>query len=132
MWEARYYDRYIDRLVIRELTFDQHYYDGLNGPQLLTVTGNPWRLEKGSDGWVRLYLKKAKYLRLGIANADFIGTYDPFAHKTIQTNEELVLQVLIDSTGNQVLHHLFLDPDEGLPLSGNEVDVFRKVGAVED
>lgn len=76
---------------------------------------------------MRIYLKEAKYFRLGVANADYIGTYDPFVNFSIQTSDGLVLQVLVDASGELLLHHLFLDPDEGLGFFDNDDNVFHKV-----
>ena len=41
--------------------------------------------------------------------------------------DELVLQVLVDSSGNLVLRHLFLGPDEGIPLFGEDRAIFHRV-----
>jgi hypothetical protein len=124
VWEATYSQESIDRITLKENHFQQTYRD----PETdFGVNGNAWRLERLPSGFVRIYLPGARYYALGVDNSNWLPSYDPFIGDDAPVIDELVLQVVIDSAGNLVLRHLSLDPDEGIPMFGEDRALFHRV-----
>lgn len=124
VWEANYSPESIDRITLKENHFQQTYRD----PETdFGVNGNAWRLERLPRGFVRIYLPGAQYYALGVENSNLLPSYDLFTGDDATVIDELVLQVLIDSAGNLVLRHLSVDPDEGIPMFGEDRALFHRV-----
>ena len=126
VWEATYFQGSIDRITLKENHFQQTYRD----PETdFGVNGSSWRLERLPSGFVRIYLPGARYYVEGRENSNLLPSYDPFTDDNARVIDELLLQVLIDSAGNLVLRHLSVDPDEGIPMFGEDRALFHRVEA---
>jgi len=135
-WEAHYWKDVVDQLIIREDgLFKQIYRDGTG--YVYETPWNEWWVEHFPDGRVRLHLKGARYYREGISIAEEDGMlpgsnwprffYDPFADESIDMVRKLILNVQTDSSGELILHHMWISSDRGFALIGGEMEVFRRI-----
>ncbi len=137
-WEVHYWKGDVDRLIIRaDGLFKQTYQDGTVEGYVYETPWNKWWLERFDDGRVLLHLEGARYYLAGIRVAEEDGMlpgsnwprffYDPFADESIDMVRKLVLNVQTDSSGELILHHMWISSDRGFALIGGEKEVFRRV-----
>lgn len=146
-WEA-HYGRSVDRLILRgDRTFKQIYRDNYEKDYVYETPWNKWWVERFPNGRARLHLQGARNYRVGILLAERDGLhhpcpkeypdchwasepydyYDPFAREFVDMVNKLVLNVRSDSSGELLLLHLWRGGDEGFPIFGGEVMVFRRI-----
>lgn len=147
-WETRY-GRGVDRLIFRaDGTFRQVFERRVGfilTDYVYETPWNEWRLERFSDGRVRVHMQGARYYLDGVRLAELDGThfgssefwgggspppygfYDPFAKETVYMVGELILNVRTDSTGQLLLHHMWSSPERGFVVLGCEQEQFRRV-----
>lgn len=147
-WEVRYGERGIDRLILKQDgTFKQIYQDYTEEDYVYETSWNEWWVERSSNGKVLVHLQGARYYLAGIRIAELDGMgnpcpeespdcysghnprsfYDPIADDTIHMVKELVLNVRSDSSGDLLLHHMWISSDRGFALIGGEREEFRRV-----
>jgi hypothetical protein len=126
IWETHYSRQSTDRLELRaDGTFRQTYAD--SGENYAFETRwNAWRLQRLSDGLIRVHLKGARYFPDTPAQQAY-GLYDPFAKETLRPINELVLSVRVDLEGELVLHHMWTTSDRGFALFGGEKLYFVRI-----
>lgn len=145
-WQAHYGKDAIDTITLyADNSFKQTY---LNQSQsyLFEITGSEWSLESRSNNLFRIHLLNARYFHAGIEFAENDGRknlsspcltvdnctwglepylfYDPFVNDFVEMVDKLVLDVVIDSYGNVLLHHMWKSSDQGFPLFGKDREVF--------
>lgn len=88
-----------------------------------------WSIEPLAGGFYRLHLPGLRYNVYGLnGQKERVMYYDPFVNKAVKMENELILHVRQDASGQLILHHLFLGADEGFPIFGAESLIFRRVG----
>ena len=127
IWEAHYSLRAVDQLVLRRDDFSQKYQDKDEAGYNFEQSGNEWTMKHFPDGRVQIWLERGKYFRLGYNLSKKLPIYNPFTEEFEDVATQLILEVRTDSAGNLILHHLFLDADQGFALIGGERQYFRKV-----
>jgi hypothetical protein len=139
-WETEY-GRSIDRLTLgADHTFQQLYEDRYAPEYVYHSPPGNWWVERLQDGQVRLHLEGARYYLDGIKIAEREGLesygepdpppmpfFDPIAEELVFMVGKLVLNVRVDSSGELLLHHLWMYHDEGFAMTGCERDIFRRV-----
>jgi len=125
-WEANYGSSGTDKLIFYEDGTFKQVYKGPKGDY--HSQRNTWWLERLADGFARIHLPGAHYYAPG-SNNEFAPSYvyDPFLQATLELDDELVLHIRLDSSGKLLLHHLFLDSDEGFPIVGANTLIFRHI-----
>lgn len=139
-WETEY-GRSVDRVTLAaDHTFEQLYEDGYAPEYVYHSPPGKWWVEYLQDGEIRLHLEGARYYPagLGIAEREGLESYgqphpppmpffDPFAQEGVFMVGELVLQVRTDSSGELLLHHLWMHHDRGFAIAGCQRLQFRRV-----
>ena len=144
-WEARY-AKSIDRLIFKaDGTFKQVYEEHYVEDYVYETPWNEWSVERFSDGRARVHVQGARYYMAGIATGELDGMhfdapelwgrsgpppypfYDPFADETVDMVGELILNVRIESSREVLLHHMFIEIDQGFGVSVCERNMFRSV-----
>jgi hypothetical protein len=129
IWEASYGNDK-DRLTIFEDgLFEQEYNQQ---PDYQYKSGkNSWHLEKFSDARIQIHLVSAHYYLAGASYFENNGwgrqLYDPFSKSLIKMENELILAVVYKQSGQLVLHHMLLGPDEGFPIFASGY-YFQRIG----
>jgi hypothetical protein len=139
-WEARYMEWGTDRLVLKaDGTFRQVYQDHTEEGYVYETPWNEWWVERLADGRVQVHLKGARYYLAGLRIAEQDGMlldhsadyprafHDPIADEPLYMIEELVLNVRSDSSGEILLHHMWVSSDRGFAITGGESEVFRRI-----
>ncbi|NIN65796.1 MAG: hypothetical protein GTO63_14100 [Anaerolineae bacterium] len=139
-WQARYNDG-VDRLVFRaDGTFKQVYEERVANVVRLYAYETPWndwRVERLSDGRVRIHLEGARYYRDGVSMAEEGGPgqrfggcfYDPTTNEEVYVRGRLVLNVRSDPSGKIILLHMWPYPGRGFVMKGCEEEMFRRLGS---
>lgn len=131
----------VDTLTFREDgTFKQVYRDPAQRDYQYETPWNAWRLEWLPDEGVRVHLEGGRYYPDGIETAEREGLesygepdpppmpfFDPIAEELVFMVGELVLHVRVDSSGELLLHHLWMHHDRGFLISGCHSEQFRRV-----
>lgn len=144
-WETRY-GKSIDRLIFRaDGAFKQIYEDPYVEDYVYETPWDAWWVERFPDGRARIHLRGARYYLAGIRMAERDGMrsdapelwgrsgpppypfYDPFADEIVVMVGELILNVRTDSSGELLLHHMFIETDRGFAIIGCERNMFRHV-----
>ena len=146
VWETKYGNGRIDRIIIRDDdTFKQIYSDD-NTNYTFETPWNKWWLEKTSEGMVRIHLTGGRYYVSGIEKAERNGLlsecppdlpdcnwdhlpylfHDPYADESILMVGELVMNVRVDLFKELVLHHMGVSSEGGFAIIGGEQDIFRR------
>jgi hypothetical protein len=139
-WEASYMEWGIDRLTLKaDGTFKQVYQDHTVEGYVYETPWNEWWVERVDDGQVRVHLGGARYYLAGIRIAEQDGMllghsadyprafHDPIAGEPLYMVKELVLNVRNDSSGELLLHHMWVSSDRGFAIIGGEAEVFRRI-----
>ena len=117
IWQIDY-GRGKERLILNEDgSFQQIYEEVRDDQSSFTFTSHQsWWIEHLDKGYVRLHLPGAKYLALG---TNWSGTgccIDLFTGERLIVENELILHVRQDSSGQLLLHHLSANADAGFPI----------------
>lgn len=150
IWETRYMEWGVDRLILRaDGTFKQIYHDHIVKDYVYETPWNEWWVERLPDGRVWVHLQGARYYNAGIREAELEGLhepgppdqpnfrgemgppprsfYDPFGKEFLEMVGELVLNVRRTSSGELILHHMWASSDRGFAIIGGESEIFRRV-----
>jgi len=144
-WRA-HYDGSVDTLIFKaDRTFKQVYEDRNEEDYVYETPWNEWSVDRYADGSVRIRLQGGRYYPAGIYMAERDGMhpdlpgmwgasgppaysfYDAFAEDTVTMVGELVINVRADRSGELLLHHMFIEIDEGFGVIGCERNIFRRV-----
>lgn len=140
-WRTYYWGDSVDTLMLRaDGTFKQTFRGPGEDGYRYETPWNRWWLEPLSDGAVRLHLEGARYYPDGIETAERDGLesfgepdpspmpfFDPIAEELVLMVGELILQVRTDSSGELLLHHLWMHHDRGFVVAGCQGEQFRRV-----
>lgn len=139
-WKTEY-GRSVDRVTLAaDHTFEQLYEDGYTPEYVYHSLPGKWWVEHLQGGEIRLHLEGARYYAAGVEIAECEGLesyghqqphpmpfFDPFAEEGVFMVGELVLQVRTDSSGELLLHHLWMTHDRGFAMTGCQRLQFRRV-----
>jgi hypothetical protein len=135
VWEAQY-GVGTDKIILKEDgRFKQIYQDHIDQNYIFETPWNNWHIERMSNGFTRIHLEGGRYYLAGNDFADIEGKkvfgtsslYDPFSQGFVTIEDELILVVVQDQTGELILHHLWTSSDRGFALFGGTKEVFYKV-----
>jgi len=142
-WETK--NAGVDRLIIRaDGTFKQTYRQG---DYVYETPWKEWRVERFSAGRIRLHLQGARNYSVSITLAEREGLghpcpeefpdchwasepypyYDPIAQEDVDMVGKLVLNVRSDSSGELLLLHMWKTGDQGFPIIGGGIELFRRI-----
>jgi hypothetical protein len=140
-WRSYYWGDSVDTLILRDDgTFKQIFYDPAEDRYQYETPWNRWWVEQLPGGAVRLHLEGARYYTGGIETAEREGLesfgepdpspmpfFDPFADELVLMVGKLILHVRTDSSGDLLLHHLWMHHEGGFVVSGCQREQFRRV-----
>lgn len=132
VWEGNYAVGSTDRLILRmDGTFKQIYRDDTEN-YMFETPWNAWWIERRSGGQMRVHLRGARYYLAGIGIAEESERkgrlfWDPIAQESVLMQQELVLNLQINSASELVLVHMWLSNDRGFALVGREVEEMHRV-----
>jgi len=140
VWETQY-GQSVDILTLgADHTFQQVYKDNYVPEYVYRSPRGKWWTERLQDGQVRLHLEGARYYPAGIKVGERDGLesygepdpppmpfFDPISQELVLMVGELVLQVRVDSSGELLLHHLWMHHDRGFIIAGCEGEHFRRM-----
>lgn len=151
IWKAGYTSERTDTLTIDlDGNFVQIYEDART-KYVFNSGSHGWILEQDPSGVVYLHLQGGRYYLEGLSIGEDRGRkspsdpcldgdctwgleprlyYDPFADRIVTMVDELLLVVLVDSTGEIVLHHVWISSDQGFSLFEGNKQVFYRIGEV--
>jgi hypothetical protein len=147
IWKAEYAPGVSDTLTLKsDGTFRQVFEDSRK-KYVFDSGWQKWSLEQTPEGIIRLHVQGGQYYLEGISIGESKGRknpenpclgddctwglgprlfYDPFADEIVQMVDELMLIVLIDSSQNIILHHVWISSDRGFTLIGGDKEIFFK------
>lgn len=151
-WTTNYMEWGTDKIIIRSDGKYKQIYSDKNvndGNYEYETPWDDWWVESFPDGRKHLHLSGAKYFLEGVAASEKFGgsflpctddnpscenglikvpflAYDWIGDEFVETQNELILNVRVDSDGNIILVHLWISSDRGFPLIGGESEIFRK------
>jgi hypothetical protein len=154
VWENEYSEKRQDTIVITsEGKFIQKYQEQEEGNDVFTFETQPsnfW-IEFLNDGRAYLHLTGARYYFDGISGYErhfnfqvpcnnennpeckqgkqpiAFHAYDWIGQEWVEMNDELILNIRLDSKGNIILVHMWSYSDRGFPIIGGEAEIFRRV-----
>ena len=145
-WEVGYGNDAVDKLILRgDGTFKQLFIQPAQD-YVFQTEGNTWWIEQIPSGEVRVHLSGARYYSAGIRIAEHGGMgdpcpadlpacgwdklpryfLDPFVGAPVEMVDKLVLSVRLDTAGDLLMHHMWIDRDRGFALIGGESEIFRR------
>ena len=125
-WEVQYSEKAWEKLVLQENEFSQEFQDQYNGGHHFKQSGKKWEIKEFPDGRTQVLLDNGKYFLLGYSLSDKLPIYNPFTGEFLRPSTQLRLEIRTDSSGELILHHLYIDADAGFPLFGREHQFFRR------
>ena len=125
----------IDRIFIGDDgMFKQIYTGPSSGNFRYETEWSEYSIERFQDGRVRLHLPGASYFLAGLSwlencndHPDSCWVYDPISGESLDTKEELLLNVRSSKDGELILLHMWVSSDRGYALFGSRSEEFRRV-----
>lgn len=150
VWETQCGQDCFERLVLKsDGTFDQFYHSKNEEDYLPGSSATQWRLKYFADGRVRLYLQGGRYFRRGLEFARLNGWelsplasdsdlpqneskrlalfYDPIAQEYLTMENELVLNIRANKSGDLLLLQMWTSSDEGFSIIGRKSEIFQRI-----
>lgn len=128
-WVAEYSTNRSDTLELRaDGTFRQTYKDTYENGYRFQTPWNEWYLERLPNDQVRVHLAGARYYLAGRSLRTHLDTLvDPFAEEWVDPQNELLLNVQMESGRGLVLHHMWITDDRGFAQFGGDKEFFRRI-----